>query len=68
MRRGGHLGVGVLARVICLDDWSDHPVCDLAGEATACTEVTSPLSEVQINCEQLNRGPGAQWPDASLDT
>ena len=30
--------------------------------------MASPLSEVQINCEQFNRGPGTQWPDASLAT
>lgn len=40
----------------------------MASEATACTEVTSPLSEVQINCEQHSRSPGAQCPEASLAT
>ena len=29
---------------------------------------TSPLSEVQINCEQHSRSPGAQCPEASLAT
>ena len=30
--------------------------------------MTSPLSEVQINCEQHIRSPGAQCPEASLAT
>ena len=42
------------------DGWSDHLVWNWASEATACTEATSPLSEVQINCEQGSPSPGAQ--------
>ena len=37
------------------DGWSDHPVWNWASEATGCTEATSPLSVVQINCEQSIR-------------
>ena len=37
------------------DGCSDHPVWNWASEATGCTEATSPLSEVQINCEQSIR-------------
>ena len=40
----------------------------LASEATALEEVTSPLSVVQINCEQFIRSPDAQCPEASLAT
>ena len=40
----------------------------MAGKATACTEVTLLLSELQINCEQSSRSPGAQSPIASLAT
>ena len=39
-----------------------------ANEATPLEELTSLLSEVQINCEHRSRSPGAQWPVASLAT
>ena len=40
----------------------------LLSEATALVEVASPLSEVQINCEQCSISPGALGLDASLAT
>ena len=56
------LGVGVLARVICLDDWSDALFATWQAKPPP-HRVTSP-SRGANQLRQFNRDPGAQWPDA----
>ena len=40
----------------------------LLSEATALVEVASPLSEVQINCEQFSHSPMTESPCVSVAT